>query len=464
MILTEAKKRNPKIKTWGLSWGVPGWISKGSFNASASYFTHDNIHYQTQWLKCIKDTTGITVDYIGIWNERSYGPVEYTIALRKSFDAAGFAATKIVLPDNPITQALVDQLNTNKEFDEAVYALGTHECGHKTWHGSFSQKEWCAEEEVSNGWGAAKNWGPILNQNFIGANQTSTTSWSLIWSVPGALSPYQNRGAMMASTPWSGNYFVDATIWMHAHWTQVTEPGWRILGVEGGGSGYVDGKGPANGTYVTIVSPDSSDFSVVIERLPCLTGSLPVTLTLANLGAAATKPLSLWVTTETGWFQKDVQELTVKDGAVTMELLPQGIYSLTTVQTVKHGTFTDVPVPPAAPFALPYTDDFDSYANDTLPRFLSDQGGSFSVIKDGGSGGVLRQMVSTQAIPTITYFPWTFLRGCLGAQAPIDPAQNSWVANQEPITLVGDGSWIDITVTAMAKLSPRKYTGNLTTA
>ena len=39
----------------------------------------------------------------------------------------------------------------------------------------------------------------------------------------------------------SGYYYVDATVWMHAHWTQVTEPGWKILGVGGGGSGYLDG-------------------------------------------------------------------------------------------------------------------------------------------------------------------------------------------------------------------------------
>lgn len=96
----------------------------------------------------------------------------------------------------------MDQLTTNAAFSNAVYALGTHECGHVSWTGDFSQKGWCAEEEVANGWAAAKTWGPLLNQNFISANQTSTTSWSLIWSVPEALSPYQNRGAMMASSPW----------------------------------------------------------------------------------------------------------------------------------------------------------------------------------------------------------------------------------------------------------------------
>ena len=87
---------------------------------------------------------------------------------------------------------------------------------------------------------------------------------------------------------------------MHAHWTQVTEPGWKILSVEGGGSGYL-GSGNATatasgeGTYVTVVSPDGGDFSVVLERLHTSeTGALNVTLSLRNL--PSTKPLALWVT------------------------------------------------------------------------------------------------------------------------------------------------------------------------
>jgi len=102
---------------------------------------------------------------------------------------------------------LVEQLQTNAAFSEAVFAIGQHGCGHVSWKSgttaSFPQKSWCAESEVSNGWAAAQAWGPTLSQNFIAANQTSTTSWSLIWSVPEALSPYQNRGAMMASSPYA---------------------------------------------------------------------------------------------------------------------------------------------------------------------------------------------------------------------------------------------------------------------
>jgi galactosylceramidase len=330
-LLAEARKRNPKILTWGLSWGVPHWIGEGPFaldaaastaptstsSAPAYYFSQDNIGYQTQWLKCINDTIGIEVDFMGIWNERPYGPMSYTIALREAFDRAGFHNTKIVLPDGAgIGQTLVDQLNTNASFSQAVYAVGQH--GSKIdWTGkTFKQKYWCTESEVSNGWPAAKSWGPTLNQNFIGTNQTSTTSWSLLWSVPEALSPYQNRGAMMASTPWSGYYYVDPTIWMHAHWTQVTEVGWTILGVATGGSGYFDG-GWQNGTFVSIVSPDKQDFSIVLERLHART-AVNVTLQLVNL---PTKPLVLWKTNALEYFQRDTSQTVLapnSSGEVTL--------------------------------------------------------------------------------------------------------------------------------------------------
>ena len=115
-----------------------------------------------------------------------------------------------------IDQSIIDNLIANKSYSNAVYAIGQHGSS-VTWQPATTavlpgQKFWCTESEVSNGWDAAKSWGPALNQNFIGANQTSTTSWSLIWSAPAALQPYQNRGAMMASTPWSGHYVVDPTV------------------------------------------------------------------------------------------------------------------------------------------------------------------------------------------------------------------------------------------------------------
>ena len=52
--------------------------------------------------------------------------MEYTIALRRSLNEAGFGGTKIVLPDLAISQTLVDQLDPssksyNSTFSDAVY-------------------------------------------------------------------------------------------------------------------------------------------------------------------------------------------------------------------------------------------------------------------------------------------------------------------------------------------------------
>jgi O-glycosyl hydrolase len=91
-LMLQAKARNPAIKTFGLSWGVPGWIGNGS------YFTPDNWAYQTAWLQCQR-SLGIQVDYLGVWNERFWGGIDYVSGLRATLDAAGFASTRIVIPD-----------------------------------------------------------------------------------------------------------------------------------------------------------------------------------------------------------------------------------------------------------------------------------------------------------------------------------------------------------------------------
>lgn len=99
-----------------------------------------------------------------------------------------------------------------------------------------------------------------MSDYFLHANMTSTTAWSLIWSVYKSIGTYQDRGAMYAREPWSGHYAVSPTIWMYAHWTQVTEPGWRmLLPGNGGGSGVLADQT----SYVTVVSPAVEGFGAV---------------------------------------------------------------------------------------------------------------------------------------------------------------------------------------------------------
>jgi hypothetical protein len=65
LVLTEAKKRNPAIRTYGLAWGVPGWIGDQE-DPNGSFYTQDNIDYHLSWLDCALNTHGVEIDYMGV--------------------------------------------------------------------------------------------------------------------------------------------------------------------------------------------------------------------------------------------------------------------------------------------------------------------------------------------------------------------------------------------------------------
>jgi hypothetical protein len=58
-LISEAKKRNPDVLVYGLSWAVPAFVGNGSF------YSAENVAYQTQWVECVKQETSFGVDYLG---------------------------------------------------------------------------------------------------------------------------------------------------------------------------------------------------------------------------------------------------------------------------------------------------------------------------------------------------------------------------------------------------------------
>jgi len=58
-VLREARKRNGAIKTYGLSWGVPGWIGGGN------YYSDDNLEYHLNWLYCANVVQQVPIDFMG---------------------------------------------------------------------------------------------------------------------------------------------------------------------------------------------------------------------------------------------------------------------------------------------------------------------------------------------------------------------------------------------------------------
>ena len=120
-LMREAKARNPAILVYGLSWAVPAWVGDGT------YYSEDNIAYQTAWVACMARETGFHVDYLGLWNEKPQpASTDYVVALRSSLDAAGAASTRIIVMDGGYDADEVAAAQANATYRTAIHGAGLH--------------------------------------------------------------------------------------------------------------------------------------------------------------------------------------------------------------------------------------------------------------------------------------------------------------------------------------------------
>jgi hypothetical protein len=147
-LASEAKKRNPNIKIWSLAWGVPGWIG------NHSYFSDDNIQYQIEWLKCLRDEWHVESNYIGLWNERPQGSTDYVIRLRNALDRENFAHVGITM--EATWQELIDKVLTDPVFNASVLAATKHyPCNDTCTPALQARKKFWAGEDTPTNFG---NW------------------------------------------------------------------------------------------------------------------------------------------------------------------------------------------------------------------------------------------------------------------------------------------------------------------
>jgi galactosylceramidase len=431
-LVQEAKKRNPNIKTYALSWGVPRWIGEDQ------YFSSDNIEYQTNFVRCAVAKTGAPFDYIGIWNERPWGTMDYVLGLRESLDAAGFSSTKIVIPDGGYDVALLQDTASNSTFSAAWDVMGLHyPCPHRAYatpgpH-DLGKSFWASEDWWSQpDWPSAAAWGRLLNQNYVHANLTTTIAWSPLWSVYTNL-PDEEAGLMRARMPWTGTFDISPPIWTSAQWMQFTQPGWKYLSTTSGGSGWL----PGNGSYVTLVDPasPSTGFTLILETFVsggrCPTdhpASAPQTVTFRLTGGlpAPGTSLAVWQTNETDMFVQLPDIVIASDGTITLSIGVDTMVTVSTVRTASKGQ-PSAPIPAPGPFPFPYSDDFSDavYPYDWFARYFADQFGSFAT----RNGSMVQVAVG-------------------------NPDANAWVTDADPVTIIGDVNWTDTAVGIVARFEP----------
>jgi hypothetical protein len=413
-LMKEARARNPNIKLYGLLWGTPNWIG--------SIWSQNQVDYILKWLDCAREQ-GLRIDYIGGSNERNSYSIPFFKALKAAL-AERYPDVKVVATDQhvpPDYWAVTEDMARDPELAASIDVVGEHDpCGWRTLylHCSITDTAlgldkplWASETSTQD---AAAGAGPLArahNRNYIDARITGDLEWSAVSAFYGDFHT-AGTGLMVAEWPWSGHYVVEEPIWVDAHTTQFTEPGWRYLD---SGSGYTAG----GASHVALRSPDGDDWSVVVETLD---ETAPETVDFEVSGGLSQRLVHVWSTAiDTDDPRQEFAHagtVAAPHGHFSVRLEPGHVYTLSTT-TGQHKGRAHVPATPDARMALPYREDFEATGEDRLASMVSDLNGSFEAAPCGGgrAGTCYRQVVSAQ--------PVNWHRGGL-----VDPA-----------TLVGDPRW-----------------------
>ncbi|MEV5712730.1 ricin-type beta-trefoil lectin domain protein [Amycolatopsis mediterranei] len=397
-LMEQAKARNPGIKLVGLPWGAPGWIGNGTF------FSSDLTDYYLSWLGCAKQH-GLTIDYLtSVQNEKQWS-ADWTVTLRNALNANGYNAVKIISGDSwPGDWGPASAISTNTAYRNATDVLSAHyTCGYLSAQTSCSvpanvtdtgKTLWSSENGSQDYNDGAKPLARGINRVYLDGKMTAYLNWDLIAAVTPNI-PWPTVGLILANQPWSGFYSVGKDSWALAHTTQFTAPGWKYLDSS---SGYLGGN-RNNGSYVSLKSPNNTDYSTIIETMDATSAQ---TLNLNVTGGLSSGQVHVWATNlnsnNAGDHFVHSTDITPSGGAYSLTVQPGYLYSITTTTGQGKGTATS---PPQGSLNLPYSDDFEGYAKGKEAKYLMDMEGAFetSACGAGRAGTCVRQSAPQKTIP-----------------------------------------------------------------
>ncbi|MBB5827317.1 ricin-type beta-trefoil lectin domain protein [Micromonospora carbonacea] len=429
-IMEQAKLRNPSIKLVGLAWGAPGWIGNGTF------MSQDSIDYHLSWLGCAKQHN-LTIDYLtAAQNERLYD-ANWTINLRTALNNNGYAGVKLIFGDdypgswNPANVAV-----NNAALRNAIDVIGGHyPCGYLAAQTTctVSANATATGETLWNSEGGSQDYNdgakPLargINRGYLDGRMTAYINWNLIGATTTNI-PWATVGLMLANQPWSGWYAVGKNAWTLAHTTQFTAPGWKYLDSS---SGYIGGA-RNNGSYVSLKSPNNTDYTTVVETMDATAAQ---TLDLTVTGGLSTGSVRVWSTNLNSNNTADHfvrgADITPSGGRYSLTVQPGRVYTITTTTGGGKGTATS---PPQGQLSLPYSDNFDSYPAGKLARYLQDNQGAFETAACGGGRAGM----------------------CLRQSSPMAPI--TWKTLADPSTYGGNLNWNNYTVSADVLLEKAGY-------
>jgi Glycosyl hydrolase family 59/Galactocerebrosidase, C-terminal lectin domain/Glycosyl hydrolase family 59 central domain len=422
-IAQQAVALNPHLRLYGLQWGAPAWVGH-----NGSLFTSADITYLLDWLGCAK-RFGLTVSYLGGWNERDNGAhASWFHSLRSALNSGGFKSVRIVAGDSRVRYGWAYASSRD------VAILGVHDnCGYPTGVARARTKcstttaaldsakpLWASELGAMDGGarsGCTVPCAPAMDRAFvreyIDARVTGALEWPVLDSMPPDL-PYENRGLITADQPWSGHYRVNAMTWAIAHITQFAWPptpanpgGWKFID---SASGFLQGN-RADGSYITLVRSSRDQWSTIIETTTGVIRTQRVIFTVKGGRGIAGRTVHVWASDfsfSTGgpskWFvrQPDIKPV---NGRFTLTIKPGYVYSLTTTTGQGKGKAAG---PPAAALPLPYRNNLG--AGNDEPSLLTAEDGSFELAPCRAPDGSITCAEQTAVGPPVLWRPGPLTR------------------------------------------------------
>lgn len=383
----QAVRRDPGIRLYGLQWSAPHWVR----GPQGTLWTARDIRYLLDWLGCAR-RLGLHVSYLGGWNEHyqpnAPGIAAWYVELRRALDRHGYRSVTVVAADDygtPRTPewAVASEMLHDPAFGRAVGVIGIHDgCGAQSSgfacrgssvarllerrdHKLLWQSELGRTPNQGNHLGAA---GPaslarVLTNAYRDAGFTASILWPLVDAMPPGL-PFPHRGLVTADQPWSGHYRVSPLLYVVAHTTDFTRPGWLFVA---GGNGRLRG----GGSYVTYEEPGGRAWTMVVQT-SLARGAQWLRVRVRDLPTA----VHVWRSRLVG-DGRIVEAPTprrTRGGLVRVELDPGSLY---TVTSLGHGPPLLHRPPPRHRFSLPYAIARDRAG---MARYLAPMEGAFQYV------------------------------------------------------------------------------------
>ncbi|QNK58810.1 family 16 glycoside hydrolase [Paenibacillus sp. PAMC21692] len=407
-----AKEVNPELVLEALRWGTPRWIQNDE----------DKWLFYLNFLRGARETYGLEFDFIGPdINEGAFDRDWAVNTLGPGLKQEGFGHIRIVADDSEHGWDIADRAAIDKELFELIHAYGVHYTQESTETARSSGKPlWLSEDLAS--FRHSFSDGALMIARRISDSYTlgRMVRFEIHPLVEAEYenTPYNYKGILVTTWPWSGHYRIDPGLWIIAHYTQFIQPGWVYMDDGCGRSEYT--------SHVTLQNKDTGDISIVIVNngpesvmFDCDLTGLP----------ASSRELHVWRTTEAEQFElQSGQTLEREQGKLRLNAVPYSIYTVTTTTGQCKGC-SGVMVETSSSFPLPYEDGLSSGRAGANPRHTTDQGGAFEFVS-GEMGIYLQQQVTAAQIPV----DWTYRR------------------TPEPYTLLGSLEWANYEVSVDVRL------------